>query len=302
MPRKRPAATAPDLAGFAAAMRRVNLAERTITEYGGILGRALAATSPLEYIQGIANAGSRLMPLAACQRWAAFTKDAELAAALKAYQGELRHRIPPRKERQPFTAAEMERMTAAVDTAGRSLAERFALKMLLGTGARSSDICSGVSREVLQLAQRNGGKAEIRTKGRRLRMINFSWFASDIKALLAMPGWSSLYELLAPAKEGRPESNKRGYRVLDLRFKALCRASKVSPPHITHRCRHTVASMVYGKTHDLMATRNWFGWASTQTAERYSHGAKFDEVDRTVSEVLPKFDGGTKNGKKGRKR
>jgi integrase len=279
-----------DLSGFETMLRRKGtLANRTIEEYTGIVRRALLASSPLEYIQGIENARSRLMPIAACLKWAKFTKNSDLGSALEEYQEELKHRIPPSKDRQPYSAAEMERMVAGVGGAGRDLAERFALKMLLGTGARSSDICSGITREVLQLATRNSGVAEIRTKGQRLRKINFSWFASDMKALLATPGWAFLYELLAPATDDRECSNKRGYRILDLRFKDLCKACKVTPPWITHRCRHTVASMVYSKTHDLMETRNWFGWASTQTAERYSHGATFDAVDKDVSDVLPHF-------------
>jgi integrase len=276
--------------GYSASMRDDNLGARTIEEYAGIVKRGLAAADPMTYIKSIANAGSRMMPIAAFQRWAAYTGDVTLAAALADYKKKLRHRIPPSKDRQPYSAAEMERMVAGVGGAGRDLAERFALKMLLGTGARSSDICSGITREVLQLATRNSGVAEIRTKGQRLRKINFSWFASDMKALLATPGWAFLYELLAPATDDRECSNKRGYRILDLRFKDLCKRCKVTPPWITHRCRHTVASMVYSKTHDLMATRNWFGWASTQTAERYSHGATFDAVDKDVSDVLPHFD------------
>ena len=276
--------------GYSASMRDDNLGARTIEEYAGIVKRGLAAADPMTYIKSIVNAGSRMMPIAAFQRWAIYTGDAPLAAALAAYKKQLRHRIPPSKDRQPYSPEEMKRMSAGVGAAGRDLPERFALKMLLGTGARSSDICSGITREVLQLAQRNNGVAEIRTKGQRLRKINFSPFASDIKALLAAPGWEYLYELLAPATDTRECSNKRGYRILDLRFKNLCKRCKVTPPWITHRCRHTVASMVYGKTHDLMATRNWFGWASTQTAERYSHGAKFDEIDKDVAGILPHFD------------
>ena len=276
--------------GYASTMRDDNLGARTIEEYSGIVKRGLAAADPMTYIKSIANAGSRMMPIAAFQRWAAYTGDTTLGAALAAYKKKLRHHIPPSKERQAYLPEEMERMASSVGDDGRNLPETFALKMLLGTGARSSDICSGITREVLQLSQRNGGKAEIRTKGNRLRQIDFSPFAKDVKALLSQPGWEYLYELLAPATDDRPCSNKRGYRILDLRFKDLCKACKVSEPHITHRCRHTIASRVYRQTKDLMATRNWFGWASTQTAERYSHGDTFDEINKSVSDVLPHFD------------
>jgi len=291
-----------DLTGFEQSMRKIPLADRTIEEYVAIVGRALAAKSPLDYVQSIKEPGSRLMPLAACKRWATFTNNTKLAKILKTYQDELRHHIPPRKERQPFTEDEMAKMVRGVGSAGRTTAEKFALHVLLRTGARSSDICRGVTREVLTLAKANGWIAQIRTKGQRLRKINFVSFEQEINQLLAVKEWNYLFELLAPARTNRPVSNRRGYRVLDLRFKNLCQACKVSLPHITHRCRHTVASRVYGKTKDLMATRNWFGWASTQTAERYSHGAQFEEVDRDVESVLPSFDKPNGKGKKGKKR
>lgn len=287
----------PNLDAFCESLRKVNLGPRTIEEYRGILTRALAAKTPLDYIQSIEAPGSRLMPLAACTRWAKFSGNAKLAAAIAEYKEELRHRIPPRPERQPFSAAEMDRLRAHINTAGRCPVERFALRVLLRTGARSSDICSGITREVLQTAQRNGGVAQIRTKGQRLRKVNFTFVDAEVKALLATPKWTNLYDLLAPSTDTRECSNKRGYRVLDLRFKALCAECKVSKPWITHRCRHTIAYAVYSKTKDLMAVRNWFGWASTGTAERYSHGAKFEEVDAAVDDVLPDV-GGNGKGKK----
>lgn len=289
----------PSLEGFEAALRDDNLGTRTIEEYRGIVRRGLEAPDPLTYIKGIANLRSRSMPLAAFQHWAKYTKNAELAAELKAHKDSLRHRIPPARERQPFTAEEMGRLASGIDGAGRDLPERFALRVLLRTGARSSDICSGVTREVLQLSMAGNGWAQIRTKGKRLRRIDFSDFGTEVGDLLSTPGWSSLYELLAPARDGRPCTNKRGYRVLDLRFKTLCAACEVSKPWITHRCRHTLASIVYASTgKNLIETRDFFGWASTQTAERYTHGAQVEDIKKRIAGFLPDVSGAAKPPKR----
>lgn len=286
--------------GFRKELLRVSMGARTIEEYCRVVSKVLVEESPLDYIQSIDSPGSRLMPIAACMRWAEYIEDADLYSELKKYRRELKNRIPPTRERYPFSEQEMARMSSKIDSAGKSLAERFSLRVLLQTGARSSDICSGITRDVLYEASRHGWSSQIRTKGKQLRTINFSPFEEDVRRLLAIHEWDHMYELLAPTDEMHECTNKRGYRVLDARFKALCEMCRVSRPHITHRCRHTIASAVYDKTRDLMATRNWFGWSSTATAERYSHGKKFEEVDASIRDILPRVgsDGDRPKGKK----
>jgi site-specific recombinase XerD len=294
---------------FAAALRLENLGERTIEEYVAVVDRwRRHGGTALAYVQSLENPGSRMVPLAALRRWAQAAKAkakaeadaaAEKAAAdtldeLVEYHRKLRRTIPKAPARHEFSSVEAHALARAVEQVTEAPAERFALRLLLRTGARASDVSRGVTRQVLEQAL-NTGVAEIRTKGRRTRDIDFSSFKEEIPALLKLPRWQFLYELLAPSRYGFKASVGRGYTVLDHLFKSLCVRAGVSKPWITHRCRHTVASAVYRATKDPKAVVDYMGWSGMGMLDRYLHGETVADISRKVAASLS--DGGAPKAK-----
>ena len=135
------------------------------------------------------------------------------------------------------------------------------------------------------------GTLVFKTKG---RMLQYSTVAiedlmqqlGELVSARQKDGPRTVADLLSPGANdaGRVVSARRRlWRMLRAQARAIRMPQQDMYPH---RLRHTIATEFYRATHDLVALRDYMGWADIKTASRYVTHLRRDELDVIAREVV----------------
>ena len=175
-----------------------------------------------------------------------------------------RARIGPRPPRA-LTVDETERLVAALDEAATKAEkrDRVLFRVLLATGVRIGSALAARTEDVdleagaLHLRQMKGGG----TLSVPLDQTTRDLLAQHVAAVGSGP--------LFPSRQGGAVSR----RVVALRFTEWMRRAGITRSASLHALRHTRATRLYERTHDIFAVQQALGHASIMSAAIYARGA-----------------------------
>lgn len=246
----------------------------TVLSSGGPLYDALRRDNAVSY---------KAVVSAALRRWAEFTGDEELAAALREDRTRRLIRVPPStppaKTRTALSDEEFGAFIEALGARSEPTWSRPVLGLMAKLGLRSNDVLR-LSRADLVTAAKDD-RIRVVGKGEKARWLPTAPVRAEVEVLASVHGqWRNVWDLVARTcrlEENRPE---HAYRLVWEEVRAVAELAGVEGM-TTHRLRKTVARRLYEATgSDINWVRKLLGHADTKTTVRY---LEIDEDDWIAS-------------------
>ena len=273
-----------DLTAFEDWLRARGRSSETASEYRAQV-RLARAFRPLtaRMVDPALAPNSRRLVGAALRAYAAFTRDAELRLQVE----EVRL---PRAEavtvKQPLTTLQWHELRRQIAGDGRlKPAMRAALLLICRRGFRAGAVCAfELSRCRAAVAS---GTLVFSSKQRVLQYstVGIRELLGELGAMAA-PKVTKVCDLISPkARADRRVVSARHRVWTELRKQATAVGMAAEEMH-PHRLRHTIATEFYRETRDLVALRDYMGWADIKTADRYVTHLRRGELDEIAARVV----------------
>jgi integrase len=211
--------------------------------------------------------------LAALRAWAVFSKDTELRDRLADLK------LPPARRvriKEPLGIGDWRKVVRQIKTCPmRSEGLRQAVLLIAIRGFRSGDVLRMRRSDMVRAV--DTGNLAYEGKGRKRTVIAAGPVMEQLKALVAIPRWETVRDLVSTSTIDRVVRQKiwrESRRV----------AKSVGVPEMNpHRFRHTFATNylkeLKGDPNAIVKLQKYMGWESMATAARYVDRVSQDELD-----------------------
>ena len=235
------------------------------------------------------TAASKNTIRSALKHFAAYSRDAELAAAVthKKITKLLRDRrnSAPSKLVTPISPDMLDKLMGVM-LADKGNPRRPwawpALSLMVKLGLRAgADLALGVTHDAVSDALKEGAPLVVIGKRGKRRVVPSSVVHEELEMLASFPyAWHTLADLIAPAAPPKTRANT-AYSRIRTTLKEYALRAGIDPAEIhTHRLRHTAALRLYEASgHDIMLVAAFLGHSSIETTRNYLHRDRTDEMN-----------------------
>jgi len=237
-------------------------------------------------VDGRLSPNSLRTNLAALRAWALFAGEHDLAKDLADI------RLPPARRihaKVPLDIGQLQRVVHHLQTCrtvtssnpNADAAVRHVLVIMAVRGLRSGDVLRLRRTEVKRAVET--GKLEFEGKGRKRMEFAAESFRAQLEALLEIPGWDRVRDIIAKSSNPKVASVKiwRAAR----RTAGRVGIANMSP----HRYRHTIATRfldkLSGDPNAIIKLKQYMGWESVNTAAKYVGEISQSQLDQLGAEL-----------------
>jgi integrase len=266
--------------------------ERTARNYVQQLWASLISTGgdPMADFSNVRFARStKLVLRAAWSRYAEWTDDAELERLLSSRR--LKRLIADKRNthatraKPGFGVEVVDRFLAEIDTDRDDPDYPWAwpvLRMMLILGLRAGVDVTWITRDAVARALQHG-VLTIVSKRDKLRSLPAIPVLHELEALLEIPGWEVLSELIAPQSRDETGQHQTAYAYIASALKAYAERIGIDPAEVkTHRFRRAAALRVYAETKDIVLVQQMLGHGSVTTTQRYLEDDRTAEIGEAI--------------------